>query len=362
MLYTENERLNEHDRTVLLGDDAYRHYFSFMKNVFERVLTAYQLDVEGRQDEVALLQYFLVRLLNSINCLGTKYSFEIDFKLKIDQSDSSYPNAYEFRMLQDDIKDRNAQLEVIRSKEVLINELIESIFANKDTLQRTQHQLALRTYYDSLANKDSLFLPFTPGQLTELSTRGGRYRYMYTWGIFEDTLDVPMIFRLEFESQKGFDGSLGDSKFKAFLKDLQYASTYSLKLFEIASYLSKTCDDIYPKSIKRLTVGPLHGKYSTSNNMIAPFLNKHQSPEVFALEVQSELVVSIDETQPDQGKKPQQVFVVGKTSEMMHRKVSDCRQLLFAPHKVGQLLHTTKGLKEEVLKYQIVSLKKLANG
>ncbi len=360
MLYTELNRYDELDRTVLGDDDAYKKYFSFLRDVFERVLAAYQLDTEGKHDEVMLLQHFLGRMLNSVNCICLKYLFDKDFKPKIDQSDSSYLNSYEFKTLKDDMKRAAEKIEELRPRDFLLKELVQSLYAQKENVSTTQHELSLRTYYEHLINDEgSFFLPFSKGQLSFLGNEGARYKYLYTFGIYEETLNVPMIFELLYETVESHDTEKGIRNFKTLLEDIYHSCGSYEQLYNIGKYIDRQSDCVYLKSIKRLVLGPLYSKYSKSISDLGNFIQRFDSPDVFALEVQSETLVSNGETgTASRRKKPEQEFVIGKVPEAILRKVTEYRALLFTPHEVGQLLHAETSLQQEVQRFSIVSLQK----
>ena len=365
MMYTQLQRFDEKDRMELPGSDAYKAYFHYLETVFRQVVLACSVN-DSIKYEGALLKSFLAKLLNSIECLRMKYVFDPNFKMKIDESDSSYPNAYEFSTLVDDISLRNERLARIKSKEVLLREFIDTIYGRTEDITPIQLALATRTYYEYLGKSEKIFLPFTPGVFEYDSDRSTdeRNSYTYTWGVFEPTLSIPMVYELIFESEKeSFVGNEGSKTSQKLLQDLLFHSKGLNPLADIIRSIDISNSDIYPKEMRRLIVGPLYGRYSTSDSVLSQFVHDADADDMFALEVQSEFIRSVNEKKrtakfsPTDTKPVYQEFDVSQTSfATMARKTTECKQLLFVPHEVGQQMfaHNIEELKE----YMIVSLQK----
>ncbi len=356
MYFTDLHRISGENRTVLSGEDAYKQYFTYLETVFQKVIATYLLDVEGKQDEVVLLRHYLSMMLNSINAFRSKYLFDEGVKLSIDQSDSSFPSAGEFTMLQYDITQRIEQLEKMKPKAVLIQSLLQAIFGLRKEYRDIQLKLATRHYFESLGQMDYFFLPFTKGYLSRFDSTGIRKKYRYHWGAIEETLSVPLIYDIVFETTEDYESDDGKKYYDQFLKILAYASKGLGELISVAQILERECEDVYPKSLKRLIVGPIFGKYSAGSTKIGCYIKSLDSTDAFALNVQSESLVSQNEVQLKRKVKAQQEYEFGQSPEIIFRQVTDFRELLFTPHDIGQRLLAEKELADEVLRTNIISL------
>src|SRR6185295_16198453 len=138
----------------------YKKYFFYLKNVLEKVIDA-DIDLPWNKDEIVLLRKFLRRFLNTVECLKMKYLFDSERKMKIDQSDSSFPYCIELRYLLADTEHATERLGQIRPHEALLKDLVEWIYIHGKTPVHLQYELALRMYYEKLQKAEELFFGFT---------------------------------------------------------------------------------------------------------------------------------------------------------------------------------------------------------
>jgi hypothetical protein len=363
-MYTEIKRFNGLDRNVLVDNHAYAQYFTYCMSVFERVLEAYNLDDEGNRDDIKLLHTFLQRLLNSIDCFRLKYLFEKDAQMKIDQSDSSFPNNIEFMYLSNDVSNRDEKLAKLSSRQLLQKQIISWIYERKEQPTGLQHELAFRIYLEQLQQPEKLFFEYTPGEIVELSSDPAlkRASYMYSWGVFESSLNMPIFYQMLFEVDIA---RLDNNMFRVdavddFHSKIKFATSSLNPLQETAETIDRSTGVIYPKELKRFIIGPLYGKYSLDEEPISVFLRTIEDPDALALEVQREIVKSSGE---QKGKKLfeksafQQFEVSTISREAIERKVTDYKNFLFTPHAIGQQLLEAESLSEKILTYKVISLK-----
>src|SRR6185503_20484727 len=182
-------------------EDGYKKYFLYLRSTLEKIINA-DIDLPWSKDEKVLLQNFLRRFLNTVECLKMKYLFDSERKMKIDQSDSSFPYCLEFRYLLADSEHATERLEQIRTSEALLKDLVEWTYIHRKAPVHIQYELAMRMYYEKLQKPDELFFGFTPGHITQIAdaASGTRYRFIYEWGTFEASINVPILYQLMFET------------------------------------------------------------------------------------------------------------------------------------------------------------------
>ncbi|HYV92438.1 MAG TPA: hypothetical protein VE978_11660 [Chitinophagales bacterium] len=361
-MYNDIQRFTESDRNILTEDDGYKKYFLYLKNILEKVIDA-DIDLPWDKDEKVLLQNFLRRFLNTVECFKMKYLFDSERKMKIDQSDSSFPYCIEFRYLLADTEHATERLEKIRSSEALLKDLVEWTYIHRKAPVQIQNELALRMYYEKLQKPDELFFGFTPGSLTQIAdaASGKRYRFIYEWATYEASINVPVLYQLMFETDiEARDVHPSNIEWYRDLKaTIEKATNIFLPLQEMAVTLDQACCTIYPKQLKRIIVGPLKGRYSLDDNPVSELLRTLDEPDAFALEVQRESIKSGGEKMRKlvSAKNSYQVFEVSHLSdETLLRKVTDYNALLFIPHATGQQLLNAQGALEYIREFKLISL------
>ena len=360
-MYSEIQRFTDLDRNVLEEENAYGKYFLYLQHVFGKVLQT-DIGVPWGKEEKEFIRGFLHRFVNSLECLKMKYLFDSDRKMKIDQSDSSFPYSLELRYLLADIELTRERMEELRPREVMLRDLVEWIYAHKEVPAKIQYELSLRNYYQKLENIQKLFFTYTPGSLSQISNAatGNRYTFIYEWGIYESSINVPVLYQLLFETDMQSPAHPSNREWYLQLKSgIEKATNIFTSLEETATAIDQTCTTIYPKELKRFIIGPLHGTYSLDGSPVSEYLKSLGAPEAFALEVLRERIKSNGEKKKKltSSKTAYQSFEVSRSSqETMVRKVTDYHELLFVPHEIGQKLRSAPATAAEVKRFKFISV------
>ncbi len=340
------------------GRAAYLAYFHQVEEVVRQLLQAMQTryrslersgEASGHPIETRILETYLRRFLNSLDCLHLKYLCEPDRRLRYDPSDSSFPNQIEFREMEQD----RARTEQVRrdlpSADALKQAILDFVFQHKALPDALMRQLGQREYYNALLTHEKLwglFIGFTPGSIELLDDTGGRLtrEYAYHWGAYDVLTNRPHIYYLIFEqaAQKPLLESDAVSR-EAFLEAVQKHCINTAPLGVMARDLDAHDEDLHPKLLKRMVLGPLHGRYSTDDSTYTKILKTHFGPDDLVLEFETETVFSIGQERVRKG------LMGGKTRERFfldnadprHRQqgISGSERFLLASHGVIQYLH-----------------------
>src|SRR5687768_2437738 len=94
----------ELDRSILKRDDEYANYFNFLRNIFTLLIESFKQRTDEDPLEMNIVKDFIQKLLNSVETLRLKYYYDEERSIKVDVTDSSFPNFIEFRELEADLK------------------------------------------------------------------------------------------------------------------------------------------------------------------------------------------------------------------------------------------------------------------
>ena len=208
------DHFTELDRSILKRNDEYADYFNYLRDVFTLLIESFNQRTGEDPLEMNIIKGFIQRLLNTIEAFRLKYYYEEDRSLKVDLTDSSFPNFIEFRELEADLHVRDKKLNEIPSEKALKKAALDYLFRHKEKPDKLLKQLSRRAYYESLVH-DELYLEFTPGKLHELSTRGPEVgQFVYSWGAFDSVTNRPFLYLMIFDHDlSGSYGEPGDSRF-----------------------------------------------------------------------------------------------------------------------------------------------------
>ena len=317
------------DSAVLETKKQYAFYFKMAKHAFAEVIEVIKnKQILTEQEQIYFKQYVEL-LLYSLEALRVKYLFDEEEKMRIDLTESGFPNYMEFRYLVNDLDLRKEFLHKLPKLESLKQEFLETIFTKKEPISsRKLHQAASVVYYSSIDNR-LIFKRFVQGKISE--TTNYNSQYLVSWSFYDITYNRPFICFLYFN----YDGkNIEDYKEKIY-EILKNAADRSINLDTIAYLIDKKLPKIHPKRIKKIDVGPLHMLFAKDENiythtLLTEISNKTLPKEAFSLSLQIEEAIS-------EGSFKEGSFF--NKQELQIWKVDKSKNYIFAPHKVTQLFY-----------------------
>lgn len=340
------------------GRSAYLDYFRQVEEALRQLLQMQQNryrslsrsgDAGVHPLESRVLETYLRRFLNSLDCLHLKYLCEPDRRLRYDPTDSSFPNQIEFREMEQDLARADQIRRDLPSADALKQAILDFVFQHKAVPDALMRQLGQREYYNALITHKQLwglFFGYTPGELQLLDDTGGRLtrEYAYHWGAFDVLTNRPHIYLLVFEQNaKKPVLSEDEGARESFLAAVQKHCINTAPLGVMARDLDAHDEDLHPKLLKRMVVGPLHNRYATDDSLYTEILQSHFGTDDLVLEYQTEIVFSIGQERVRKGLmggKTREKFFVDNANPL-HREhgISASEQFILASHGVIQYLH-----------------------
>lgn len=338
------DQFTELDRSILKYHDQYVDYFDYLRRIFGSLINSFNERASEDPQEVVIIKTFIQRFLNTVEAFRMKYVFDEETAMSIDLTDSSFPNHMEFRKLLHDIENRDQMLASLPSQDTLKQALLDQLFANNKKPAKLLAQLAKRTYLSQL-NTNRLFIPFTPGDLVNLSRddKEGTRRYLYSWGSYDSVTNRPYVYILIFDQAQSepalySDKSKMDELVSAIWKIKRDTSPLKLMVTEI----DEKFPHIYPKILKRIDLGPLYGKYSKDDSALTRIVKTYFGEDDFIFVFTTEVIFSVGSKKSGSLFSPgelRQVFFVDESNkDCMERNVSQVHKYMMAPHKVVQHL------------------------
>ena len=343
-----NTGFGELDRAEFEQKDDYETYFEYVKFVFNAFYTHLGVKLgesSAKKVERTVISYFLKRLLRSIELLNVKYQYDVSHSVRVDLTESSFPNHAELRQIKADYKLKNEFLEGLPNALILKDKLISRLRVRDEEPMDILDALAKRKYFTSLY-PSSIYFMFNKGRLLEVEDRKSeRKKYVYAWATYDMALNRPQIFVLDIEYSGEKPLTSDKNPTYAKLEEIiENISTGSQNIYEIITFVDQEMPDLHPKLIKKYDLGPLYGEYSKDESPFTLFHNRHNlSNEHFVLVYEEETVVSTSEAEVKSSwlshSKPLQNFhVKADDPECVKRKLSGFNKTIIAPHKVIQLL------------------------
>ncbi|MBK5569372.1 hypothetical protein AB4Z34_08720 [Ensifer sp. 2YAB10] len=230
---------------------------------------------------------YLSRLKASIDCWENRIGFVDQFR--ISRAESGFPVFQNVLELENDRQTAAKRLADIPSADALRDEMVDFILRQKAFPEALQTRMAERLYLEQIG-KGEIFSPFILPETIRVAVNSKTMRpyYVVSWGAFDGANTLPMVYMatIEDSSEKIVDmlvtadgklnpeveiplpvgGLLNPDLASRFDDFASKNSSYSLTPVTIATNLDKDFDELHPKQLRRIVLGPFYSAGITENN------------------------------------------------------------------------------------------------
>lgn len=318
------------DSAILDSKEQYVFYHKMLDFVLKELIVNIQKQNLCSRQELDIFKQYTDLFLYSIEAMRIKYMYDEEDNMKIDLTESGFPNYLEFRYLFNDLELRNEYISKLENVEDLKEEFLDSLLRQKKKIKRNRlFQAASIVYYNSV-NPKYIFNRFVQGKTIE-APENSSAELLTSWSFYDVSDNRPyvcfMYFNYEGKKSKDYKNDL-----YAVLKETAYRN---MPLDTMAYNIDRKLPDIHPKYIKRIDLGPLHNVFAKDENLITHAIlegiGKKEIPlESYALSFKTDEVFSGD------------TFTEGgffSKQTLQRWNAVERRQYVFAPHRIIQLLH-----------------------
>lgn len=278
--------------------------------------------------ETQFFKQYCDLLLYSVEAMRLKYMFDDESNMKIDLTDSGFPNYLEFRYLFNDLALREQYQEKLTDVNTLKSEFLDTLLRKKQTIKRRRlYEASSIVYYTSVDQK-FIFNRFVQGKVVKVDNDS---EYMVSWSFYDVTHNRPFICFMYFN----YGGKKIDTVKDDLYQVLKTNADREMALDMMAYSIDKKLKDVFPKTIKRIDVGPLHNVFAKDENQITHAIlesigRKEIEKEAYAFSLKIDEVTS-------GGDFKEGTFLNKYTLQKWNTPYT--QKYVFAPHRIIQLLY-----------------------
>ena len=186
------------DSAILDSKEQYVFYHKMIDFTLKELIYAVQEKQILNQQEVLLFKQYSDLLLYSIEAMRVKYMYDEEENMKVDLTDSGFPNYLEFRYLFNDLELREEYLGKLTNTDVLKEEFLDTLMRKKEPIpKRKLFQAASIVYYTS-AKKEYIFNRFVQGKILP-APEGSEEEYLVSWSFYDVSHNRPYICYMYFD-------------------------------------------------------------------------------------------------------------------------------------------------------------------
>ncbi len=242
------------------------------------------METEGRYDrtEIGVIGRYLVGLNLTFRALSHKYHFsgryEFSGKLTFDRTESGFPVFQELLELANDALQARRHLEQSPTEDALKDEMVRTITGERKVPTRLQFALSQRLYYEELA-RGGLFWARNDVDAIWQSTEGDRRRFLLHWAVYDSRNNLPTIYLMDVEDTGRTGLPKDERRWPEVQQHLMAQSLTDLKLLTIARGFDRDFDDLHPKRLRRIHLGPMYSHaFTRQTGPIREVLERANAP------------------------------------------------------------------------------------
>ncbi|MEO6347225.1 MAG: hypothetical protein ABIO60_04865 [Aquaticitalea sp.] len=326
-----NQIVTPLDSAVLDSKEQYGFYHKMIDFVLKELLVNLQQNALCTQQELFFFKQYSDLLLYSIEAMRIKYMYDDEDSMKVDLTESGFPNYLEFRYLFNDLSLRESYVNKLKDISVLQEEFLDQLLRKKELIPRDKlFQAASIVYYTSV-DKHYIYNRFVQGKIID-APAGSQGKYMTSWSFFDVALNRPFICYMYFD----FDGrDIAEAKENIY-EILKTVADREMSMDTMAYAIDRKLVDVHPKHIKRIDLGPAHNVFAKDENevthtILKSIAQKEIPLESFAISMQIDEVFSGSEFSEGS-------YFSKQTLQNWSRSLE--QKYIFAPHRIIQLLYS----------------------
>ncbi len=260
------------DHKALDDDLAARRYFAKFGRITGMLIgVAGEMEAERSLSPLDsdVLEGYVGAIAASFRALSLKYLVSGRLEgigqkhLTIDFHESGFPVFQEIVTMANDAAQAAVHLQGLPEASRLKDEMVKVIVAERRVPVQLQYALSQRLYYEALVEGGLFFAQMHPRAQWLADLDGGRRRFMVHWGVYDSQMNVPVVYLMEVEDSGGKALPKDEGRWPAVQAHLLAQSVGGLKLLTIARGFDTDFDDLHPKRLRRVYLGPMYSQAFT---------------------------------------------------------------------------------------------------
>lgn len=277
------------DHVDLSDTFASRRYFKKFETItghLLRVAGAMQADGEISKADVKIITGYLMSLTFTFRALSMKYLLvgrdtgRFFGSLEMDNRDSGFPVAAELMTMANDAQQAATHLGNMPSEEQLKDDMVRTIVGDREIPTKLQFALSQRLYYEELVRGDLFWVQNDPVCEWIENVTPSRRRFLVHWAVYDSQINLPVLYFLELEDTGRTALPKDQRRWPEVQAHLMGQALGGLKLVTIAKGFDEDFDDLHPKHLRRIHVGPMYSSaYTQQKGPLREVLAEAKAPE-----------------------------------------------------------------------------------
>jgi len=318
------------DSAQLDSKQQYEFYHRMVDFTVKELIVKMQQQQLCAEQELVFFKQYCDLLLYSIEAMRVKYMYDDEDNMKIDLTDSGFPNYLEFRYLFNDLALREEYLNRLTDIDVMQEEFLDTMMRKKEPIKKSRLFQAASIVYYTNVKQEFIFNRFVQGKILK-SPNPDIAEYMTSWSFYDVSHNRPFICFMYFN----YDGKDANKDKVEIYQAIKQSADRKMNLDAMAYAIDRKLPELLPKYLKRIDLGPLHNVFAKDENevthAILDGITKKEIPiESYAFSLKIDEVKSTSEFKEGSFFNKQ---IFQKWGEIIKESY------VLAPHRIIQLLY-----------------------
>lgn len=226
---------------------------------------------------------FINRIRNSLRGFSLKYQINGDehrtLPFTIDASYSGWPTVKDFYILEIDQRNAEINLSTLPQEKEIISS-IARVLMHDGSPEKYQNILRIRKFNEFIKSA-KILRESKKAHLEKGQQENGKRLYSAEWGGIEFTTQLPVFYRMIFTQNSG---SLPLNDLPSQFELALYACLRGVvDVRRAAMEINNAYEDIHPKIVQKVTIGPFHSIETRNNGDLDSLLKGYQGEPVLRL-------------------------------------------------------------------------------
>lgn len=246
---------------------------------------AAEFETEGRltRTEARVLGGYLAGVIGTFKALSLKYLMtgkaEAASRLTIDRHELGFPVAQELMVMALDAAQADKHLAGMASEAELKDRMIRTIVGELKIPAGLQFSLSQRLYFEAL-QAGGLFWARNDPVAQWIEQAGERRHYLLHWAVWDSGVNLPVVYLMDVEDSGKKPLPNDDYRWPPVQQKVLAQSVGGLKLLTIATGFDTDFEDLHPKRLRRITLGPMYSaSFTLQSGPISKVLEDAKAPE-----------------------------------------------------------------------------------
>ncbi|MBO9407562.1 hypothetical protein J7399_08995 [Shimia sp. R9_1] len=277
------------EQNALMDTRESRRYFQKFARIMEhltQVAATREAEGEMRADEVKILTRYLATIGYTFKALSMKYLLvgrqtgQFFGSLAMDAVESGFPMFNELLVMANDAQQAESHLRNMPDAETLKNDMLRTIIGDQEIPTKLQFALSQRLYYEELLKGELFWAQNHPEVLWLGNLSERRRKFLLHWAVYDSQVNLPTIYLMELEDTGKRALPKDERRWPEVQAHLMAQAVAGLKLVTIAKGFDESFDDLHPKRLQRLHVGPMYSSaFTRQSGPIRDVLEAARAPE-----------------------------------------------------------------------------------